>query len=145
MTIFFILDTPIALFSLSYAREPVWAPSAASERFERVVSLSFDVAQFAQCVVERDPLILELHDALVHRFEQQPKLCRLGGINVVEIEKFLDLAQAKPELLAAQDQDHAGSIAQRVDAIVAGAPRRDETLVLIEPDGARGHPQAESQ
>src|SRR6267154_931010 len=81
----------------------------------------------------------------MYRLEQQPKLFRLGGINVVEIEKFLDLAQAKPELLAAQDQDHARSIALRVHAIVPGAPGRDEALVLIEPDGACGHAQVEGQ
>ena len=66
--------------------------------------------------MESHPLILELLNAGTHRGQQQTQLLRVRRIGVVEIQILFDLAQCEAQLLAAQDQDHPSTIAQRVHA-----------------------------
>src|SRR5438445_9009149 len=57
---------------------------------------------------------------------------------LVHVDELADLGEGEPEALAAQRELEARTVARRVDAPLARAARREEALVFVKPDGARG-------
>lgn len=115
------------------------------ERRKRVSGLCLDFVKFGDRLVQRHSLVLELQNAAPYRAQKQAQLLGMRGIGIVQIKVFLDFPQRKPQLFAAQYQNHARSIALGVDPVVAGTLWGDETLIFVEPNGSRGDPQVKSQ
>jgi hypothetical protein len=95
--------------------------------------------QFGERLVEGDTLVLQLADAAMHDFQQRLHLFSLRWIDIVKLEIFLDFAYRKTEALTAQDEDHPCAVALHIDPCIAGAARRDQTLRLVEMQGADGN------
>src|SRR5437763_8793730 len=62
----------------------------------------------------------------------------LVAAGLVHVDQLADLGERQPESLAAQRELEPRAITQRVDAPLALAPRREQALVFVEADGARG-------
>src|SRR3989442_5484317 len=56
---------------------------------------------------------------------------------LVHVDQLADLGERQAEALAAQRELEARAVARRVDAPLAVAPRREQSLVLVEADRAR--------
>src|SRR5882757_10836886 len=69
----------------------------------------------------------------------------MGGIGIVKIEILFDLPQRETEFLTPQDHDHSAAITQGINAVIAGAPRRNETLVFVKPDRAGADSQVDAE
>lgn len=82
-------------------------------------------------------LQLELAAAVLERLDEPRELPAVALARIVEVEDLADLGEREPEPLAAQDQLDAGPLALAVDPRLAGAPGREQPLVLVEPDRAR--------
>src|SRR5437868_14604987 len=56
---------------------------------------------------------------------------------LVHVDQLADLGERQAEPLAAQRELEARAVAQRVDAPLAVASRREQPLILVEANGAR--------
>ena len=57
---------------------------------------------------------------------------------VIQLEQFTQLAEGKPQALAAQGQFEADAVAVAVDAVDAFASRRDQPLIFVMTQGSGG-------
>src|SRR5262249_55966780 len=87
-----------------------------------------------------DVLALLLQDgaAFGDALQEQLELARLAGRGVVHGDHLGDLLEREAEALSTQDELQTRAVARRVNTGLAAAARRQERLVLVESDGARG-------
>src|SRR5205807_8255660 len=74
----------------------------------------------------------------VQHLAEALELRPLVAPRLVHVDQLADLGEGEPEGLAAQRELEARTVARRVDAPLARAARREEGLVFVKPDGARG-------
>ena len=96
------------------------------------------LAQLLERLVDVDLLPLQRVDALGEFLARVHELRHRRRHGRVEIEDLADLGEREADAAAAQDQDDAGAVARRIDARLAAPLRRDQALVLIEAQRARG-------
>src|SRR5690606_14476597 len=73
---------------------------------------------------------------LLQNLQVIAQLFRFAVYLLVQIEGFVNLAQAEAEPLATEDEAKAGAVAPAVEALLAFAQRGQQTLVFVEADGA---------
>jgi hypothetical protein len=92
--------------------------------------------QLGQCRIQVTALVLQHVPAPLDVGDQELQLAALAGLLVVEAQDVGDLAQSEAEPLAAQDELEPDPLTIREDPGGADPFRRQQALVLIEPDGA---------
>ena len=94
--------------------------------------------EFGQRLVEVMPLLFQGVPAPVDVGDQELQLSALAGLLVVEVQDVGDLAQGEAEPLAAEDELQPDPLAIMEDPGGADPLRRQQTAILVEPDGAQG-------
>ncbi len=103
----------------------VWAFTSVDEAFE-----------FLDGRIDIDPLALEVVDLSLAALDCLEALGAAAVANVVEVEQFLDVCQAKSDPLAPQDPGQPCTVALGIKPLGAAPLGRDQRFILIESQGA---------
>ena len=69
-------------------------------------------------------------------FSVTRKLFEMLRVDIVHLQHLANVGEGEAEPLAAQHQDEARAVAMGIDALIADALRREQPLILIEPQRA---------
>src|SRR5579859_7347624 len=111
---------------------------SAAPRAEALADALLERGDLRQLGLEVAALLLQQRLVLLEHGEEARQLRALVASRLVHVDQLANLRQRQAEPLAAQRQLQARAVAQGVDAALALAPRREQALVLVEADRARG-------